>query len=74
MIRTHGVPNIVDAEAGFHPEELAKWWKDHQKADETRRKAERRAAERKNAVKRALAKLSEADKRALGVNEEEDDD
>lgn len=54
-------------EVGVPRKRVEKWWKEHQAADEERRATELREAN-KNKVKRdALAKLSPAERKALGL-------
>lgn len=47
--------------------ELRRWWKQHKATDRRRREAEQEIARRKVLRKKALARLSPAEKRALGL-------
>lgn len=47
--------------------ELATWWEAHQEWDRKREQQERDDAEREQLKREALAKLSDAEKRALGI-------
>jgi len=53
------------------PTELAAWWKDHQERDKARIKAENallaKQKEEAKVKKQALSKLTEAEKKALGI-------
>lgn len=49
--------------------ELAKWWQAHQEADRIREESERMRRERETTRQRALAKLSPAERRILGIRE-----
>jgi len=53
--------------AGITPN-MRKWWEEHKQCDRDRRKEEKRKRAAKMRRKRALRKLTEADKRALGVD------
>lgn len=48
---------------------LADWWEDHQEADRKREKKERDAVQRRIAASRGLAKLSDDEKIALGLED-----
>jgi len=48
--------------------ELATWWEHHQEVDRKREEKERQDAERQELVKSALAKLTPAEVKALGLN------
>jgi len=43
------------------------WWRDHQRVDAQREAAEKEKQEEKKVKAQALAKLTEAEKRALGI-------
>jgi hypothetical protein len=47
--------------------ELQTWWRDHQRADKVRAKAEAEAEKAKQVAAKALRKLTAAERRALGV-------
>jgi hypothetical protein len=51
--------------------ELQMWWRDHQKADAQRQKLEREEQEKKHLKKTALSKLSQAERQALGVRDDD---
>lgn len=57
-----------EKEAGVTTEEMMEWWTHHKEEDAERRRRERRGAEQKAAAKAALAKLSRADRKALGLD------
>ena len=57
--------HINYAEAGITRKELEQWWKQHKKLDAKHREAERLKKLRAS----ALAKLSEEERKALGVKE-----
>lgn len=50
--------------------ELQLWWREHQKADAERKARERREERDKELRAQALAKLTPAERRALGVDDE----
>lgn len=58
---------VYDAKSRFS-RELATWWEEHQKADKERAQAQARETRRQNLAKQALAKLTPAEKRALGLS------
>ena len=49
---------------------LAEWWEKHQQADAKRLKDEQQAKAKNATRKRALAKLTKAERAALGIKEE----
>jgi len=54
-------------EVGVTRKRVEKWWKDHQKEDEERRAREALEAARKRVRDEALAKLTPAERKALGL-------
>jgi hypothetical protein len=48
--------------------EMQMWWRDHQKADEAREKAEKEKAEALSLRASALSKLTPEERKALGLN------
>lgn len=50
-----------------HSLEMQVWWRDHQKADKERIAEEKNEKSEKKLKKQALAKLSEKEKKALGI-------
>lgn len=54
-------------EAGIDYAMIANWWKHHKAIDEARRKREKAEREREKAKKDLLAKLSDAEKKLLGI-------
>jgi len=47
--------------------DVAAWWEEHEKADKARLRTEKKLRTQKKAKAEALAKLSPADKKALGL-------
>lgn len=56
-------------EVGVPRERVNNWWAAHQFEDEQRRSRERRDAERATVRSEALAKLTPAERKALGVDD-----
>ena len=49
------------------PLKVQEWWRAHQRADEERRRQESEAEREKEDARRARAKLTAAERRALGI-------
>lgn len=49
------------------PHDLIKWWEDHKESDRKRLEREYAIARRANLKKSAMAKLTDAEKEALGI-------
>lgn len=54
-------------EAGLSKDDLFRWWEAHQVADQQRRLREKSDAERKQMQQEALAKLTDDERRILGL-------
>jgi hypothetical protein len=54
-------------EAGITRDELDKWWSEHKRKDEESRKKEAEEKDRKRLRRHALAKLSQEERKVLGI-------
>lgn len=59
--------NLDYEEMGVTRKELEDWWRAHQREDEKRRKREEAARRKAELKAQALAKLTEEERKALGV-------
>lgn len=59
--------NIDYKEAGITRKSLQNWWNEHKQRDVERRLREQEEARRMRVKRNALAKLTDAEKKALGV-------
>lgn len=70
LVSKLGVDAVVDAvdwvEAGVTPAEFVEWWTVHERNDRMRRQREARQREQEALRAQALAKLSPAERAALG--------
>lgn len=70
MLSNHGLPpansNWYKA-AGIERAELEEWWNRHQTEDSRRKNQERIEKQKQELRKQAMAKLTAAEKKALGV-------
>lgn len=71
LIKVAGLDAAMDkadwAEAGVDAKELRDWWTRHKEKDRARREQEARATEQERLRQEALAKLSPAERAALGL-------
>ena len=54
-------------DAGFTEKQMLHWWDKHKARDAERRKRENEAAQKEKLKKQALAKLTPAERKALGI-------
>ena len=64
-LRTLSAPVLTTLLSGN--KELAEWWRAHQEEDKRRLEAERREFEKKQLKKKALSKLTQEERKALGI-------
>lgn len=59
--------NLDYKEMGVSRKEVEAWWREHKREDENRRRREERARKKEELKNQALSKLTNEEKKALGI-------